>query len=262
MHVTILGGAAACPNPRQGCSGYLVTAGGYNLLIDCGPGVLPELLAHLRLDRLDGIVISHLHQDHLLDLVPLRYGLKYAPGLARRRLPVWIPPHGKGFFEDLARVIAQESSGSGQFFSETFDLIEYDPNEALDLGPLRVSFHRTRHWIPCWAVRVESPFASLAYTADTGWDDTLVAFLRGADLLIVEATLPDTADEAERAGHLTIGEAGRLAALADARRVVFAHYWAAGELHRELATAMREFGNPIELAHPGLTIRLGKEQPT
>jgi ribonuclease BN (tRNA processing enzyme) len=260
MRVTVLGGSAACPNPRQGCSGYLVSDGDVDLLIDCGPGVLPELLAHIGLDDLDGVLISHLHQDHVLDLVPLRYGLKYAPGIERRRIPVWVPPGGQSFFVALGNLLARGSEADGAFFDEAYEFLEYDPSASLRLASWQIRFHRTRHWIPCWAIRLESPLATIVYTADTGWDDDLVSFAHRADLLIVEATLPDDASEAERTGHLTSREAGRLAAFADVRRVVVTHYWAGPDLNEQLACLVREFGRPVEVARPGLTVVLTQEE--
>lgn len=256
MHLIVLGGSAACPNPRQGCSGYLISDGGFNLLLDCGPGIVPELLAHVRLDDLYGIVLSHLHQDHMLDLIPLRYGLKYAPATRIRRLPVWIPPGGQEFFATLGRALAQGNETGASFFEETYDFREYEPAKPLLIEQCRIRFHRTRHWIPCWALRIEMPDGTLAYTADTGWDEALIPFLRDADVLIIEATLPDDAAAAEREGHLTVSEAGRLAALAGVRQVVITHYWASDDFRRQLSAAAREFGKPLEIARPGLVLEV------
>ncbi|MCX2725930.1 MBL fold metallo-hydrolase [Thermomicrobium sp. 4228-Ro] len=257
MRVIVLGGSAACPNPRQGCSGYLVSDGTINLLLDCGPGIIPELLAHVSLDDLYGILLSHLHQDHMLDLIPLRYGLKYAPGLRRRHLPVWIPPGGRAFFDALGLTLAHDSDGQTSFFEETYEFLEFDPTAPLALEQWHIRFHRTRHWIPCWAMRLEIPGrGTIAYTADTGWDEQLVSFLRGADLLIIEATLPDDASPAEREGHLTISEAGRMATLIEARQVVLTHYWSNNNFALQLAAAVREFGKPVEIARPGLVLEL------
>ncbi len=261
MRVTILGGSAACPNPRQACSGYLLSDPDTALLIDCGPGVVPELLAHRPLDALDGILISHLHSDHVLDIVPLRYGLKYAPGLRRRRLPLWLPPGGTSFLEKLAAVIAHGDETSTTFFTETFEIAEYDPSGVLSFGQWSITFHPTRHWIPCWAIRIRNGERTVAYTSDTGWDDTLVPFLHGADVLIIEATLSEASSEGERTGHLTLRQAATMAALADVERVVVTHYWAGEEFTRELAEAAHFFGRPVEVARPGLTIDVAEEVP-
>ena len=64
MRLTILGGASAAPNARQGCSGYLIESDETCVVLDLGPGTLPELRAHADLRALDAVVISQLHSAH------------------------------------------------------------------------------------------------------------------------------------------------------------------------------------------------------
>ena len=50
------------------------------MLLDCGNGVFSKLRAlHATTSHVDAVVISHLHADHFLDLVPYSYALTYAP---------------------------------------------------------------------------------------------------------------------------------------------------------------------------------------
>jgi len=62
-------------------------------------------------------------------------------------------------------------------------------------------------------MRIESEGKSIVYTADTGWYKELIDLARGADLLLCETSLYNSyfgwVD-----GHLTAGEAGRLASRA------------------------------------------------
>ncbi|GBD22309.1 Ribonuclease BN [bacterium HR28] len=263
MRLVVLGGSAACPNPGQGCSGYLLLEDNTAMLLDCGPGTLPELLQHISMDALDAVIITHLHQDHVLDLVPLRYGLKYAPGLKRRRLSVWLPPGGRRYLDELARVVSLGSERSDDFFTETFEIQEYDPERPLQVRSWRILFHPTRHWVPCWALRVEGMQSTIAYLADTGWDNSLIQFAQDVDLLIVEATLPPDIENGAREGHLDAEEAGRIAALAGTRQLLLTHYWATPEVPTEVMRATRHFGGRVYLARPGLTIDLDerRDQP-
>ncbi|HEY3614439.1 MAG TPA: MBL fold metallo-hydrolase, partial [Gaiellales bacterium] len=75
----VLGCATAGGNPGEACSGYLVTAGGSRILLDCGPGVVASLLAR-DASPLTAVVLSHLHFDHIGDVVPL--GFAHMIGLA------------------------------------------------------------------------------------------------------------------------------------------------------------------------------------
>jgi ribonuclease BN (tRNA processing enzyme) len=72
MQLVVLGGSAASPNAGAGCSGYLVQHGDDNVVLDLGPGTLPELRRHTDYRTLRAVVISHLHPDHTLDLVALQ----------------------------------------------------------------------------------------------------------------------------------------------------------------------------------------------
>ncbi len=106
MRLTVLGGASAGPGPRQGCSGYLVEAGGTRLVLDLGPGTLPELRQHTEMAALDAVVISHMHVDHMLDLLALWWGWIHNPVPLPRLLPLWLPPGGVDALLATARTLA------------------------------------------------------------------------------------------------------------------------------------------------------------
>src|SRR5262245_26342450 len=97
MELTILGASAATPNPGDASAGYLVTSGQTAILIECGSGVLSKLRTQIDPRTLSAVVISHVHADHLLDLVALRYGLKYAPPGPGAPIPLYLPPNGRTF---------------------------------------------------------------------------------------------------------------------------------------------------------------------
>ncbi len=66
--------------------------------------------------------------------------------------------------------------------------------------------------------------AWLAFVGDAGDTQNLVEPVRGADLLVIEATyLERDADLAEQFGHLTAAQAARLAQEAEAHRLVLTH---------------------------------------
>src|SRR5437763_15442099 len=69
-----------------------------------------------------------------------------------------------------------------------------------------------------------APGASLAVIGDAGEIDSLIEPVRGADALVIEATFLETdAGLAAERGHLTAGEAGRLAAAADVGALYLTH---------------------------------------
>src|SRR5438045_3116411 len=84
MRLTVLGKSPSWQDADGACSGYLVEDGDSCALVDCGNGVFSKLRRFRDYATVDAVVVSHLHADHFLDLVPYSYALTYAP----RRPPV------------------------------------------------------------------------------------------------------------------------------------------------------------------------------
>ena len=256
MRLTVLGGSAAGPNTGQGCSGYLVETGNTRVILDLGPGTLPELRRHADYRTLDAIVISHLHLDHVLDLLALRFLLAHNPVSPAGMLPLWLPPGGDAFLRRAATGFAEPGT-EDEFFSSVFLVAEYDPRGSLEIGEAVLRFAPTVHYVPCWAIRVASraEAAVLLYAADTGPAVDLNALGQGAGLVVAEGTLLDPGDEPHvTRGHLTAGEAGDLAASVGAESLVLAHLWEELGFDRYRTQAERAFGGRVELANPGLRV--------
>jgi ribonuclease BN (tRNA processing enzyme) len=220
LRLTVLGCSNALPHPDAASAGFLVEYDDTALLLDAGHGVADRLARVTDPRQLAGIVVGHMHADHFLDLVGVRYLFPWAGG-ASSRLPVHLPPGGRRRLDDLASAISERPG----FFDAAYAVDEYDPDEALMIGPLTVRFAPGRHYVPAWAISVEAPNgARLVYTGDTGPSDTMTEFARGADLLLVEATLRDTADDDAERGHLTATEAIELGWNADVGAARLVHY--------------------------------------
>ena len=84
MRLTILGNNGPFPAPGGACSGYLVESdsGETRILLDCGTGVLAHLTQLTPDIHLDAVVLSHLHYDHMSDMLPMHYYFQFHP-LAR-----------------------------------------------------------------------------------------------------------------------------------------------------------------------------------
>jgi ribonuclease Z len=67
--LTFLGTAASVPSAERNHPGLLVRAGGHRVLIDCGEGTQRQLLrAGAGFRRLDRILLTHAHFDHVLGI--------------------------------------------------------------------------------------------------------------------------------------------------------------------------------------------------
>lgn len=258
MELTVLGGSAAGPNPGQGCSGYLVHSGPTRVVLDLGPGTLHELRKHADFRTLDGIVISHLHVDHWLDLLALRFALAYNPVPPPGPIPLWLPPGGLGLLNRLAGAIANPAQASAYFSG--FDVREFDPTGEISIGDIRLRFQPTVHYVPCWAIRVSNGRdGDLFYTADTGPAANLADFALDSSVVVAEGTAQiDSIEDSATRGHLTPAEAALLARRANAKVLVLSHLWAENDPFAAVTACQVVFGASVELAVPGLTIRWGQ----
>ena len=180
----------------------------------------------------DAVVISHLHADHFLDLVPYSYALTYAPrqqpvpvdrwpGTDDPARPRLIAPPGarRRFAGSSARV------GQRDLIENAFEIEEYAPSDELEIGPLRVRFQAVPHFTETFAMdlslderrrhaRLRRRLPPDRRARSSSPTD--------ADLLLVEATLPRPERTGIR-GHLTPGGGGRARPRRGRRRLVLTH---------------------------------------
>jgi ribonuclease BN (tRNA processing enzyme) len=254
MRLTILGRSPASPNPGEACAGYLVEGGGARLLLDIGPGVVAQLVSRHHPDELDAVVVSHMHADHMLDLVTLRYVYPWRSRPMDERLRVFMPPGSADQLLDLARGV-----GSARHFEDCFRLAEHDGSTRVTFGDLTLTPVETQHYIPCWGFRVEADGSRLAYTADTAPCGGLADLADGPDLLLAEATLrslDEDAEPPEPRGHLLPAEAGDAARDGGARRLMLTHLPVDGDGSWARDAAAEAFGAEVEIAQPSRTYEI------
>jgi ribonuclease BN (tRNA processing enzyme) len=250
LRLTVLGCSTAVPHEATPTAGYLVQWADTSLLLDVGQGVIRNLQRVLDPRDLTAVVIGHMHADHYLDLVGLRYLFPWGEP-ADRRLPVHLPPGGSVRLASLANAISERVG----FFDASFDTVEYDPAAELAIGDLRLRFVEGRHYVPAWGVVVTAPDgARLAYTGDTGPSPDGEDNVRGADLLLLESAIVSPSEDDPRRGHLTADEAITLARDAEARSALLVHY--APDRLPELRRLCAAAGSWVRPAVDGLTVTI------
>ncbi len=242
----MLGKSPAIPDAGGAHSGYLITHAGFTLLLDCGGGVFAKLRSYADPVAVDAVLISHLHADHMLDLLPFSFALASGQiGNQRRQPLLWGPPSAAVAFSAYANAV-----GMADQINEGFWVREYDPARELKLGPIVISFCKVPHYIPAWACDLRAPTGRrLTFGGDCGPNDKVIALARDTDLLMLEATEgagPHIGDGVR--GHLTSAEAGAIAHHAGARRLVLTHYSDLLDADELRSAAERTFGGPVELA--------------
>jgi ribonuclease BN (tRNA processing enzyme) len=247
LRLTVLGKSPSWQDRDGACSGYLVELAGQRLLIDCGNGVFGKLRRLADYERIDAVLISHLHADHLLDLVPFAYALTYGPPLREGRPQLHVPPGGRDALRRLCGAWHSE-----MLIENAFDLREYDPAAELELEQLRVRFQLVPHYVPSYALELRvsgEQRRRLVFSADCGPNDELVEFARGAELLLIEATRID--DDDDEPMHLSAAQAGAIGRAAGVGRLVLTHFSDQLERAELRAQAEAAFGGAVELAGEG-----------
>jgi ribonuclease BN (tRNA processing enzyme) len=240
LRVTVLGSSNSIPRPGRACSGYLIEGAGEAIVSDLGSGALANLLRVRPAESLTAVLISHMHADHFIDLIPMRYALKYGPRTNDRPVPLWLPPGGATLLRRMTSAFVSESPHD--FMGEVFDVGEYAPDAGLAFGELRIRFAPTAHFIPTYAVRCELGGASVTYSADSAPAPALVELARGTGLFLCEATLLPKEREPGARGHLSAAEAGSIAGRAEVRRLALTHYPAETNAAELLAESAAVFG--------------------
>ncbi len=243
MKLTVLGTAGAYPGPGGACSGYLVEADGSRLLLDCGTGVLANLQKHISFSEVSDIIVSHMHADHFLDLLPLRYALALGP--TRHRISLHLPPGGQAILQSVVSFLNDPA-----FFVSYFDITEYQPGD-LEIAGFKVKVVPVPHYVPSHAMAFTRG-RKLTYSADCGPNDSLAVLGVRSDLLLTEALLLKPEDKIPR-GHLTMAESAAIATRAGARRLMFSHIYPDRDYSEQIAQARKAFAGPIEVAEVNRT---------
>jgi ribonuclease BN (tRNA processing enzyme) len=244
MKLTVIGFWGGYPKKNAASSGYLLEHDGFQLLIDCGSGVLAKLQNVIQPEELDSVIISHYHPDHIADIGVLQHA-RLIQGFLRKEMPV-LPIYGHHFDQHEFAKLTYKKITEG---------IAYESNEVLTVGPFQVSFLKTNHPVPCFAMRIEVGRKVLVYTADSSFKEEFIGFSRDADVLLCECNFYGN-QNGKSAGHMNSIDAGRLAREAGAKQLILTHLPHYGNLNNLITEASSEFTGIIKLANEFLSISL------
>ncbi len=228
------------------------------MLMDCGSGTLHGLDRDgLPWKELTHILISHFHADHIGDLVPVLWALKWGrpgPGVERLRI---VGPRG------LTRRMEGFSVAFGAWVLDPgfpLELHELEPGDAWqdEKVGLLVEATAARHSPEALCLRVEARGAQVGYTGDTGALGSLAPFLRGVDLLVAECAVPDP-NELDM--HLSPNELAPLAERSGPELLVTVHHYPGLDLRR-LPDLLRAAGysGRILVGRDGLALAVGPSE--
>lgn len=242
LTVTVLGCDGSYSGPGGACSGYLLSSGNTHVWLDCGPGTFANLQQHISLNDLTAIVVSHSHADHWADLSVAHVAFAYY--FDRPAVPVY------GTTDTRERLIVAR----GGPIDEAFDWHTITDGSEFDIGDMHFRSVVTDHPVETLAMRVDDNGASFGYTSDTGPAWPLTTLGPNLDVMLCEATFPES--RAGEFAHLTASQAGAAAREAGVARLVLTHLLPGADHDLARANAAKGFGRDVEIATTNMRIEL------
>lgn len=235
MELTILGSGTCIIKEQRSSASFLLRAGKTSLLLDCGWGAPEKLLkAGQDIQKLDHILISHPHADHIGSLINILQSMLVAgydisgPGYQKRKRSKTLYLHGyKGFerdYEDLRRIEMPEREES-----YAIKLFEYYRKSSHTIGDLKITGVHVAH-VPRFfnsaAFRIDYHGKSMTYGGDSCYDKAVIDLARNSDLALLEMSVPPSMfRKGQRPNHLSSYECGMMAKLAKVKTLALAHLY-------------------------------------
>jgi len=245
VKLTVIGGTGGYPGRGEPCSGYLVEADGFAILIDPGYGVAMALTT-ADAPAFDAVLVSHAHPDHCADLNPILRARTWADD-PLPPLPAYAPAGA------LDAVLALDRA---EVVAGSFALHDLEPGAQLAIGPFALRCQLLPHPRPNLGFRISVDGRSLVYSGDCGPSEELVELAEGADLLLAEASYAETVPPEIVGALSSAADVGREAAAADVRQLVLTHLMPRTVESEALGAAGRSFSGPIAVARAGLRISI------
>ncbi|PLX78395.1 MAG: MBL fold metallo-hydrolase [Desulfuromonas sp.] len=173
------------------------------LLLDAG--TISSALSQKEQLALEGIVLTHAHMDHIVDLAFLADNIFGRP----ESMPIWAPQPvldavQNHLFNDFVWPDFTKLPSKGE---PTIKMIPLDDSGSGEVAGYRLKWARTNHPVHTVGYCVQGSDGSMFYSADTSTTDDLWQMARGCEdlkIAFVEASFPNRMENlAKISGHLT-----------------------------------------------------------
>ena len=215
----VIGSGTGIPSLRRGSPGLVVLSDNAKALIDSGPGSLRKMLeVGITYQDPDLVLYTHIHPDHVSDLVPILFACKYADFPRKKELSC-VGGHGfKSYFEKLKNLYG--SWIEPQSYRLTVKEISQEPSLHRDL---KILSKPMAHISESVGYRIEfHDGKSMAVSGDTDYCQNIIDLAFEVDLLVLECSFPD---EKKVEGHLTPSLAGRIALESRCKQLLLTHLY-------------------------------------
>jgi ribonuclease BN (tRNA processing enzyme) len=215
----VIGSGTGIPSLRRGAPGLLVISDGTRLLIDSGSGTLGRMLeVGVTYRDPDLLLYTHIHPDHVSDLVPIIFASKYADHPREKELLCIGGPGFRSYFEKLKNLYGSWIEPKSYPLT-----IKEISKEAIVYRDLRILSSPMAHISESVGYRIEfKDGKSMAISGDTDYCQNIIDLAFEVDLLVLECSFPDGR---KVEGHLTPSLAGRIALESGCKKLLLTHLY-------------------------------------
>jgi ribonuclease BN (tRNA processing enzyme) len=215
----VIGTGTGIPSLRRGAPGLLVISDGTRLLIDSGSGTLGRMLeVGVTYRDPDLLLYTHIHPDHVSDLVPIIFASKYADHPREKELLCIGGPGFRSYFEKLKNLYGSWIEPKSYPLT-----IKEISQEAFVYMNLRILSSPMAHISESVGYRIEfKDGKSMAISGDTDYCQNIIDLAFEVDLLVLECSFPDGR---KVEGHLTPSLAGRIALESGCKKLLLTHLY-------------------------------------
>jgi ribonuclease BN (tRNA processing enzyme) len=215
----VIGTGTGSPSLRRGAPGLLVISDGTRLLIDSGSGTLGRMLeVGVTYQDPDLLLYTHIHPDHVSDLVPIIFASKYADHPREKELLCIGGPGFRSYFEKLKNLYGSWIEPKSYPLT-----IKEISQEAFVYRDLRILSSPMAHISESVGYRIEfKDGKSMAISGDTDYCQNIIDLAFEVDLLVLECSFPDGR---KVEGHLTPSLAGRIALESGCKKLLLTHLY-------------------------------------
>jgi ribonuclease Z len=261
FHVILLGTGYPRPDPNHAAASAAVVAGDKWFVVDAGRGATLRIAGtDLKYANLAAVFLTHLHSDHTAGLPDL-FETSWQFGRGAKPFELYGPAGTQRlsdamleFFHDDIHIRRdlQEKLPAGGATIKTHIVGE---GVVYDDGTVRVTAFAEDHRPvePAFGYRFDCGGKSIVISGDTRPNPNLVKYAKGADVLVMEAYLPehflkvDTPEVAKKlmSYHSSAEEAGEMAKAAGVKTLVLTHLIPANAEETFLQRASAHFNGKI-----------------
>jgi len=274
IEIVLLGTGSPLPDAERAGPATLVRAGGVDLLIDAGRGVLMRAAAlGVGAGQFGAVLLTHLHSDHITDLNDVVTS-RWITSFESSPLPIVGPPQTAEVVDAMLAALSPDvgyrlAHHADLTWEPPVDVTEVMDGPAFARGAVTVTAGPTDHRPvePSIGFRIEHEGTVVVVAGDTVPCESLDRLCDGADALVhtairkdVIAQLPVPRLQGVMDYHSSVEEAAQTASRAGVGTLVLTHYVPAfppggGDDWRELAAA--HFGGRVELGDDLHTVQVG-----